>query len=81
MELFLFGCGNRANVLAVAAADALISIDNVDIALGNALNGALRSASAACDACIGNLVCHGIYLQIINDNYILTYYSEKSSGF
>ena len=50
-------------VSAVSASNALICIDNVDIALRNALNGALGSASAACDASIGNLVCHGMYLQ------------------
>ena len=63
-ELFLSRCSDRANLCAVAAADALVRIDNENVTLGNAANRALRSASAACDAIFRNLVSHFRYLHI-----------------
>jgi len=58
-KLFLRGSSYRANVCTVAAADALISIDNVNaVTLGNATYGALACASTASYAIIGNFVCH-----------------------
>ena len=58
-ELFLYGCSYGASVSTCAAADALISVDNVlAVAFGNAINGATVSASAAADAFVSNLVCH-----------------------
>ena len=65
-ELFLSRCSYGASVCTVAAADALVSIDNVlSITLGNARSGATVCASAAADALIGNLVCHLCILHLI----------------
>ena len=58
VRLLLNGCSNGARICAVAAADAFVSIDNVDIAFGNAGYGAFGCASAASDAIFSNLVCH-----------------------
>ena len=49
LRLLLNGRSNGARVSAVAAADALVSVDNVDIAFGNAGNGAFAGAGAAGD--------------------------------
>ncbi len=58
-ELLFNRSANRAVVSTVAAADALISVDNVlVIALGNARNGASICTCAAVNALVGNLVCH-----------------------
>jgi hypothetical protein len=58
MELLLNRCSNGANLCAVSATDAFICVDNVDVALGDAGNGAFAGASAACDASVSNLVSH-----------------------
>jgi len=52
-ELFLSRCSYGACICASAAADALISVDNVlAVAFGNARNRAAVCASAAADALI-----------------------------
>ena len=57
--LFLYGSTNGAGICARAAADALISVDNVlAVAFGDAANRASICTSATADAFIGNLVCH-----------------------
>ena len=57
--LLLCGSSNGACVSARAAAYTFISVDNVlAVTLGDATGGACISASAACDAIVGNLVCH-----------------------
>ena len=62
--LLLNGRSNRAGFRAVTATDALVSVDNEDIAFGNAGYGTLGSACAASDAIFSNLVCHYRYLHI-----------------
>jgi len=53
-------CVYGTSICTCSAIEACISVDNVDaVALGDSLNGALGSASAASDACISNLVSHG----------------------
>ena len=64
LELLLNRCSNRARFSAVAATDALVSVDNEDITLGNAGYGTFGSASTASDAIFSNLVCHYKYLHI-----------------
>ena len=66
-ELFFNRSANRASLCARAAADALVSVDLVHIALRNAGNRASVCASAACNALVGNLVCHGKYLREFYD--------------
>lgn len=48
----LFGVDSfvRANACAGAAIDALVRVDNIDVACRNSLNGAFVDAGAACDA-------------------------------
>ena len=58
MELLLNRCSNGAYFCAVSAADALICVDNVDVTLGDAGNGAFAGASATSDASVCNLVSH-----------------------
>ena len=58
MELLLNRCSNGASFSTVAAADALVSVDNVYVAFRDAGNRALRCASAASDAIFSNLVSH-----------------------
>ena len=59
-ELVSLRSVNRASVCAGAAVDALVSVDYVlAVALSDSLSGAVLSASAARDAIVGNLVCHG----------------------
>lgn len=59
-ELFLNRSANRAGTGAGAAIDAIVLIDNVlAVLFRDAAYGAFVSASAAGDALIGNLVCHG----------------------
>jgi hypothetical protein len=61
LGLFLNRSANRAGTGAGAAIDAIVLIDNVlAVLFGDAAYGALVSASAAGDALIGNLVCHGV---------------------
>ena len=64
VRLLLNGCSNGARICAVAAADAFVSIDNVDIAFGNAGNGAFCSTSAASYAIFCDFVSHYKYLHI-----------------
>ena len=64
LRLLLNGRSNGARVSAVAAADALVSVDNVDIAFGNAGNGAFCSASTASYAIFCDFVSHYKYLHI-----------------
>ena len=82
LGLLLNRCSNGAGISAVAAADALVSVDNIDIAFGNARNRALRSASTASDAIFSDLVCH-LYVPPyrIMTNTILPYLQKKSRGF
>ena len=59
--LSLFGSANGAGIGAGTAIDALIGVDYIlAIAFRDSLNGAISFASAAADACIGNLVCHDV---------------------
>ena len=68
----LCGSSHRTSICTAAAADALVSIDNVlAVTLGNATGRASVSTSAAGDALIGNLVCHSNYLRRIFANYIV----------
>ncbi len=76
-ELFLYGSSNRACLSAVAAANALVSVDNVDITLCNAGCGALASACATSDAIVSNLVCHFSYLHFNNDYIYFSIFTEK----
>ena len=63
-ELFLSGSANGANICAVTAGDALISIDyELAVALGNATGGAAICACAASDALITNLESHCKFLR------------------
>ena len=58
-KLLLCGSAYRASVSASAAADALVSVDNVlAVTLGNTSNRARICASTAADTFIGNFVCH-----------------------
>ena len=58
-KLLLNGRTNGASVSASAAADALISVDNVlAVSLGDAANRTTVSASAAADAFVSNLESH-----------------------
>ena len=79
--LLLNRSANRAGVCTRAAADALVSVDNVlAVTLGNARNGASISASAAANALVSNLVCHVFYLQ---NKFVYTYFIislEKIKG-
>ena len=64
MELLLNRRSNRAGICTVAAADAFVSVDNVDIAFGNAGNGTLGCACATSDAIFSDFVSHYKYLHI-----------------
>lgn len=64
----VFPCYNRAlfrndrlagaNACAGAAVDALVGVDDIDVAGRNSLRGALADAGAACNAGVGNFVSH-----------------------
>ncbi len=59
MRLFLSGSANGAGFSADAAFDALVGIDDVlAVAFRNRFLGAFRSAGAAGDAFVRNLVSH-----------------------
>lgn len=59
-ELLSLGSIYRAGVSASAAINALVSVDYVcTVTLGDGFNRAVLSASAAGNAIIRNLVCHG----------------------
>ena len=64
LRLLLNGRSNGAGISAVAAADAFVSIDNVDIAFGNAGNRAFCSACTASYAIFCDFVSHYKYLHI-----------------
>ena len=64
MSLLGLGRANRANVCAIAAVDALVSIDHVDRAFGDCFGGALGRASAASDAFVRNFICHVQFLRV-----------------
>lgn len=48
-----------ANAGAGAAVDAGVGIDHVDIALRDCAGGALGKTCAACNAAVGDYICHG----------------------
>ena len=76
-KLFLSRCANRTSVSTRAAADAIISVDNVlTIALSNATYGTSVCACATSDALVGNLECHLTNLHICCLFYF-TIYREK----
>ena len=78
--LRLLGCGNGANLCAVAAADALVSVDYENVALGNAANRTLRSTCAASDAIFSDFVSHSFYLR--KNLFILFYHKiEKNQEY
>ncbi len=57
--LFSLGSANGAGTLACAALNALVGIDDVMIVtLGDCANGAIRFASAAGNASVGDYICH-----------------------
>ena len=59
-ELLSLGSIHRAGVSASAAIDALVSVDYVyAVTFRDCFSGAVLSASAAGNAIIRNLVCHG----------------------
>lgn len=61
-KLFLHRDASRAGAGASAAADAGIRINHkLTVAFGNRRNGAFRRASAAADASVSNLKCHGCF--------------------
>ena len=75
-ELLLRGSSYGTSICTAAAANALVSVDNVlAVTLGDAAGGASISASAASDALIRNLVCHVYYLQI---NLSILYFNISS---
>ena len=81
-KLLLNGRTNGASVSASAAADALISVDNVlAVSLGDAANRTTVSASAAADAFVSNLESHREKPPFFLVTYILSHLSEKSSAF
>ena len=86
-ELFLSGSANGANICAVTAGDALISIDFVlAITLGNATGGATVCACATSDALITNLESHCKFLRKNfwrgkSRIYIVAYICKKSRVF
>ena len=72
-ELLLCGSSYGTSICTAAAANALVSVDNVlAVALGNATGGASISASAASDALIRNLVCHVNNLRFFGHLYSIT---------
>ena len=67
--LFLRGGTHGADIGASAAIDALVGIDFIlAVAFGNRLHGAFGFASAAADAFIGNLICHGGFTSLYTVN-------------
>lgn len=77
-KLFLNRSANRANVCAVTAGDALISIDYVlAITLRNAGSGAAVCACTARDALVSNLESHYKFLRkklLAGNNYPYIYF-------
>jgi hypothetical protein len=56
---------HRANIGAVAAVDAGVRVDYVNVvALSDRFHGAFACACAAADAFVGNLICHDAFLRI-----------------
>ena len=65
-KLFLNRSANRASACTRAARNALICVDHVlAVSFGNAADGALSLACAACNALIGDFESHDSYLHYV----------------